>query len=287
MCLVCRSCTGLEPMKIDPWLSPQIGIALCVIPSSRNNDFIHTACQLVSDSAIYSASVDDKATVFCTWDFQLKMLLANVMVCARSRSFQRTIKGWLWQSLRWWLPHHCSVPPLPLATLVGLILELRWNTSSTLISDTTNKSTFLSLPLPTSTMCYSTTAQPEPHHAHTHSMSQANHIAHTPVLEVMGLSCHKDLWGFESASFGTLRSKSLFIICSILKPYALLTISLYVYVLSLDFRRRYQVRSRARHWLQLVGCTALLMDALNFGGLDGVGESGVEPRRSLRKARAS
>jgi len=34
------------------------------------------------------------------------------------------------------------------------------------------------------------------------------------------------------------------------------------------------------------------MDALNFGGLDGVGldgvgESGVEPRRSLRKVRAS
>jgi len=32
-------------------------------------------------------------------------------------------------------------------------------------SNTTNKSAFLSLPLPTSTMRYSTTAQPEPHHA--------------------------------------------------------------------------------------------------------------------------
>jgi len=30
----------------------------------------------------------------------------------------------------------------------------------------------------------------------------------------MGLSRHKDLWGFESASFGTLWSMSLFIICS-------------------------------------------------------------------------
>jgi len=29
------------------------------------------------------------------------------------------------------------------------------------------------------------------------------------------------------------------------------------------------------------------MDALNFGGPDGVGESGVELRRSLRKARVS
>ena len=32
-------------------------------------------------------------------------------------------------------------------------------------SDTTNKFAFLLLPLPTSTMRYSTTAQPEPHHA--------------------------------------------------------------------------------------------------------------------------
>jgi len=33
-------------------------------------------------------------------------------------------------------------------------------------SDTTNKPAFLSLPLPTSTMRYSTAAQPEPHHFH-------------------------------------------------------------------------------------------------------------------------
>jgi len=60
-----------------------------------------------------------------------------------------------------------------------------------------------------------------------------------------------------------------------------------VVVLSSEFGRRCQVQSRARHWLQLVGCTALLMDALNFRGPDGVGESGVEPRRSLRQTRAS
>jgi len=81
-------------------------------------------------------------------------------------------------------------------------------------SDTTNKSGLLSLPLPTSTMCYllqhnqSSTTLP------TRSMSQANHITHAPVLEVMGFGHHKDLQGFESASFGTLRSTSLFIICS-------------------------------------------------------------------------
>jgi len=51
------------------------------------------------------------------------------MVCARSCSFRRTIKGRLRRSLWWWLPHHCSVPPLPPATLVRLILELCWNSS--------------------------------------------------------------------------------------------------------------------------------------------------------------
>jgi len=44
----------------------------------------------------------------------------SVMVHAQSRSFWRTIIGQLWWSLRWWQPHHCSVPPLPSATLVGL-----------------------------------------------------------------------------------------------------------------------------------------------------------------------
>jgi len=58
-------------------------------------------------------------------------------------------------------------------------------------------------------------------------------------------------------------------------------------LLSSEFRRRCRVQSRARRWLQLVGCAALLLDASNFGGLDGVGESGIEPRRSLRKTRVS
>jgi len=45
---------------------------------------------------------------------------------------------------------------------------------------TTNKSTFLSLPLPTSTTCYSTTAQPEPYHApHTFHVSGQSYHACT------------------------------------------------------------------------------------------------------------
>ena len=57
-------------MKIEPWLSPQIGTVGMLMPNSLSRDCIHTACRLQSDKAIYSASVDDKATVFCAWDFQ-------------------------------------------------------------------------------------------------------------------------------------------------------------------------------------------------------------------------
>ena len=84
-------------------------------------------------------------------------------------------------------------------------------------SDTTNKPAFLSLSLPTSTMCYLLQHNQSPTMLHTCSMFQANHIAHAPVLEVMGLGHHKDLRGFESAPFG-VRVSSLYVhsttICS-------------------------------------------------------------------------
>ena len=86
------------------------------------------------------------------------------------------------------------------------------NTSSTPIPPT--KPAFLSLSLPTSAMCYLPQHNQSLTTLHTCSMFQANHIAHAPVLEVMGLSHHKDLQGFQSASFGTLQSMSRFIICS-------------------------------------------------------------------------
>ena len=153
----------------------------------------------------------------------------GVMVCAQSHSFWRTIKGWLRQSLQLWPPHHCSVPPLPLATLIGIISDLHRISSPTPIPPTNLHSYHCHYqPAPCATLLQHNQS---PIMLHTHSMSQANHIAHAPVLEVMGFGCHKDLQGFESASFGTLRSTSLFVICSILQPYALLTISLYVHVL--------------------------------------------------------
>jgi len=84
-------------------------------------------------------------------------------------------------------------------------------------SDTTNKPAFLSLSLPTSTMCYLPQHNQSPTMLHTCSMFQANHIAHAPVLEVMGLGHHKDLRGFKLAPFG-VQVSSLYVhsttICS-------------------------------------------------------------------------
>jgi len=103
----------------------------------------------------------------------------TVMVCARSRSFRRTIKGQLRWSLRWWPPHHCSVPPLPPATFIGLISELHRNTPSTPLPP--KQPAFLSLSLPTNIMCFLLQHNHSPTMLHTRSMFQANHIAHAPV----------------------------------------------------------------------------------------------------------
>jgi len=124
-------------------------------------------------------------------------------------------------------------------------------------SDTTNKSAFLSLLLPTSTMHYSTAAQPEPHHApHMFHVIGQSYCAHT-----------------SSRGHGFRLPQGL----------VRIWVSIIWHLLSSEFGRRCRVRSRARCWLQLVGCAALLLDASNFGVPDGVGESGVEPRISLRR----
>jgi len=84
-----------------------------------------------------------------------------VMVCARSHSFWRTIKGRLRWSLRWWPPHHCSVPLLPLATLIGLILELRRNSS---LLQYHQQIYILIIAITNQHHVLPTAAQPEPHH---------------------------------------------------------------------------------------------------------------------------
>ena len=70
ICLVHLSWTGLEALKIAPWLSLQSGIVPIVIPSSFRNECIQTNCLDVSERDMYSASVDDRAIVFCTLLFQ-------------------------------------------------------------------------------------------------------------------------------------------------------------------------------------------------------------------------
>ena len=65
-------------MRIEPWLSLQIGTVLMSIPNSCSRDVIHTACQPVSDKATYSASVEDRAIVFWAHDCHVKMPPANL-----------------------------------------------------------------------------------------------------------------------------------------------------------------------------------------------------------------
>src|SRR6201999_162747 len=70
----------LEPMKIDPWLSPHITVSVSIIPISDNNDCSQVICRHVSDSAMYSASVDDNATVFCARDCQHIIVFASLIM---------------------------------------------------------------------------------------------------------------------------------------------------------------------------------------------------------------
>src|SRR6266436_5880168 len=79
MCFDNFPVTGLADMKIDPWLSPSIGIGcLNMMPSSPIRVCIQTTWRLQSESAIYSASVEESATVFCARDVQLMRPFASL-----------------------------------------------------------------------------------------------------------------------------------------------------------------------------------------------------------------
>src|SRR5258707_1895522 len=71
MCFEQCSCAGLEAKNIAPWLSPHKAISLISKFSSLNNDSMHTICLVVSLRHMYSASVEDNATVFCFLETQL------------------------------------------------------------------------------------------------------------------------------------------------------------------------------------------------------------------------
>jgi len=145
------------------------------------------------------------------------------MVCARSRSFRRTIKGWL----RWWPPHHCSVPPLPPATLVWLISDLRWNTSLLRYHQQ---------------ICILIIAITNQHHALLyHSTTRAPPCStHVPCLRPTILHMHQFLRSWVSVATRTCEDLSQhpseyesFHYMFILLPYAFQVNSLYVHVSSL------------------------------------------------------
>jgi len=78
----------------------------------------------------------------------------------------------------------------------------------------------------------STAAQPQPHHApHMFHVPGQSHRARTS-LEVMSRGYHKDLRGFTSASFGTIRNTSLLVICSFYY-HMLFTITPYMFMFCL------------------------------------------------------
>jgi len=138
----------------------------------------------------------------------------------KSTVFSHNYKVWTNQS------HNTTSQPR--WTYIGPPLEFILYSSTT-----TSKSSFLSLPLPTSTTCYLPQHNQSTTKLHTCSMLQAYHTTHAPVLKVMGFGRHKVFQGFGSALFGIHRSTSLFVICSISLPYTFQDNSLYVYVLFL------------------------------------------------------
>jgi len=96
----------------------------------------------------------------------------------------------------------------PCRTYIGALSEYF------LHSVTTNTTCILIIVITNQHHVLSTAAQPEPHHApHTFHVPGQSHRACTS-LKVMSRGHHKDLQGFMSASFGTIRNTSLLVICS-------------------------------------------------------------------------
>ena len=68
----------LQTEKLRVHITAQIGVGLSGRPSSVMIVFIQLAWREQSDNAIYSASVEDSAIVFCARDCQLIIPLANL-----------------------------------------------------------------------------------------------------------------------------------------------------------------------------------------------------------------
>src|ERR1700760_584899 len=77
MCFDLVSTMSFWAICIAPWLSTYTSISLILKPSSPNKVLTHVTCLAVSDNAMYSDSVEDKATVFCFLEVQLTGAPAN------------------------------------------------------------------------------------------------------------------------------------------------------------------------------------------------------------------
>ena len=78
MCLLLASVTGLDTIKMEPWLSLHTGIGWRLYPSSPSSCDNHFACLPQSDRETYSASVEEWAIHSCLQERQLKVQLASL-----------------------------------------------------------------------------------------------------------------------------------------------------------------------------------------------------------------
>ena len=80
MCFVCAWCIGFFANSIHPLLSSKITVApLCRCSSSDNNWWSQMASLVACVAAIYSASVDESATV--GWHFDCQLTGASTKGC--------------------------------------------------------------------------------------------------------------------------------------------------------------------------------------------------------------
>ena len=78
MGLLCCSAMALDAMNMDPWLSLQIEMGPSLYPSSPRSWHIQNACLPQSNKDMYSASVDEWATIGYWQEHQEKVHLASL-----------------------------------------------------------------------------------------------------------------------------------------------------------------------------------------------------------------
>ena len=80
MCLLLLSTAGFIAKNIAPWLSPHSAKLDILNPISLNKDSLQVIWRAVSLRHIYSASVEESATVFCFLEIQLTAPPASFII---------------------------------------------------------------------------------------------------------------------------------------------------------------------------------------------------------------